>query len=486
MKKTITGIVFAIGMAAVLAAQTGKIVSPKAGDVWTVGNIEAINWNFTGSGTVRLFLMNAAGAKVGNIKTGLALTAGAYLWTVGQLESSATPALPANGYKIQMKLEGAGTLLDAGAGPFEIVTATIIPPAPLPPPTPPPPGNPPPPPPPPGNQPPLVDKFKRLQVNPALMMPLLRVTLPVDGTQVIPPIICPIAWTFPSSAYTDVKIFYYPIGHGDAWGLANAVWITQSTPNDGHFDWKLNGLERTGKYVVRVMTLDGKAHGESGVVTIAAAPLPPEQRVRVVARTPDQMLAKSASLTVKSLDCFYQDCGLATVTVKVRVAAKPADGMADFILSPDVGHPQFGSIFLRCQVEDPITSNKGVFSVSPVYDRWISVKGSGGSAKVREVYPQVVPGGESQVDIVFDLKPPVPLRGQLVTMKMPGDLFSGGKLCKQYFFPKIIVTVHLITQGGDVSAAKMQYLKYNPTDCDLYLVALPIEVNSCQEGVLDW
>lgn len=482
MKKAILGVIVSICFGVALAAQTGKIVSPKAGDIWTAGNVETIAWNHTGSGTVRLFLMDAGGAKAGNIKTGLALTDGAFPWTVGMLENGATAPV-GKGYKIQMKLEGAGTLLDTGAGPFEIVTAAVIPPAPLPePPPPPPPNNPPPPP---ANPPPLV-KLQRLRVNPVLMTPMLRVIKPVDGTQVIAPITCPIQWTLPGSAYTDVKIFYYPVGHGLEWGLANAVWITQSAPNSGFFDWKLGGLERTGKYVVRVMTLDGKVHGESGEVTIAPRELPPEQRVRVVARTPEQMLAKSASLSVKSLDCFYQDCGLATVTVKVRVDAVPAAGVKDFVLSPDVGHPQFGSIYVRCQVQDPVTSNTGVFSVSPAYDRWISLKGGGGSEKVRFVYPQVVPGGESQVDIVFDLKPPVPLRGQVVAMKMPRGLFDAGSYCKQIFFPKIIVTVHLITQAGDVAATKMQYLTYSEKECSLYAVTLPGEVTNCQEGVQDW
>ena len=476
MKKTIMGVVIGIGLAAALAAQTGKIVSPKAGDVWTVGNIEAIMWNHTGSGTVRLFLLNAAGAKVGNIKTGLALNAGTYSWTVGQLESSATPVLPAKGYKIQMKLENAGALLDAGAGPFEIVTATIIPPEPPPPPTPPPPGNPPPPP---GNPPPLVNKLQKLRVNHDQMTTILRVTLPVDGTQVIPPAICHIAWTLPGGGYAKVHIIL--CSNGKPQGF-----IAENTDNDGFFDWKLDGLERTGKYVVRVQTLDGKIHGDSGVVTIAAAPLPPEQHVRVVARTPEQMLAKSASLSVKSLNYLYWDCDLAAVTVKVKVNATPADGVKDFILSPDVGHPQFGSLYLRCQVLDPITSNKGVFSVSPAYDRWISLKGAGGSAKVRTVFPQVVPGGESQIEIVADLKPPVPMRGQLVSLKMPGGLFTGGQACKQIFLPKIIVTVHLITQAGDVSAAMTQYINYDTERCSLHAVALPTEVTNCQEGVQDW
>jgi hypothetical protein len=318
-----------------------------------------------------------------------------------------------------------------------------------------------------------------VHVQPPNMTPMLRVTKPVDGTQVIPPTTCFVAWTLPGSGYDKVNIMLYSNGQPQ-WTIAT------NTENDGFFDWKLDGLERTGKYVVRVMTPDGKIHGDSGVVTIAAKTLPPEQQVHAVARTPEQMLAKSASLSVKRLDCFYQDCGLATVTVRVLVDAVPADGVKDFILSPDVGHPQLGSIYVRCRVEDPLFSSNGSFSVSPAYDRWISLKGGGGSEKVRFVYPQVVPGGQSVVEIVFDLKPPVPLRGQLVIQRMPRDLFGGGKNCRQYYFPKLIVTVHLITQGGDMAAARTQYMTYSEKECDLYSVVLPGEVTNCQEGMQDW
>jgi len=454
------GIVVGIGLGAFLAAQTGKIATPKGSSVWMVGTQEQITWTYSGKCQVRLVLYSQNGAKVGVIKSGLQLSAGAYPWQVGQLEGIATVLPPAKGYRIQLKTENPVSVLSISE-PFEIATAAIIPPEP-------PPGN-----------PPRVARFNRLQANPALMTPILRVTKPVDGTQVIPPIICPIVWTVPGSAYAKVNIILTANGQPQ-WAIA------MNTDNDGSFDWKLDGLERTGKYVVRVQTPDGKIHGDSGVVTIAAGPLPPERHVRTVARTPEQMLAKSASLAVKSLDCFYQECGLATVTVKVGVNAVPAVGVTNFIPSPDVGHPQLGSLYLRCRVENPLTSETGFFSMNPGYDRWISLKGGGGSEKFREVYPKVVPGGESLIEIVFDLKPPVPLRGQLVTMKMPGDLFSGGKLCKQYFFPKIIVTVHLITQCFYVSSARMQYLKYSPAECNLHLVALPIEVNSCQEGVQDW
>ncbi len=473
MKKTIFATAALFFLGAGIAAQTAAITAPKANDVWMLGNKETIHWNYTGNAKVRLVLFGPSGAKVGVIKAGLALSDGAFTWSVGDLEGGGAAPV-AKGYRIRLRLDGSTDTLSTSAE-FEIASASVIPPDPLPPP--PPGGNPPAGDPPGGKK--IFPRDRLRPPDPGLILPILRVSKPVDGTQVIPPIICPINWTLPGSAYDKVNIILYANGQPQ-WNIAT------NTENDGFFDWKLDGLERTGKYVVRVQTPDGKIHGDSGVVTIAANPLPPDQHKRVIARDADTLLAKSATISVKSLNCFFQDCGLATVTVKVRVDATPADGEKDFILSPDVGHPQFGSLFLRCQVEDPLFSQTGAFSVSPGYDGWISLKGGGGSLKVRQVYPQTVPGGDSQFEIVFDLKPPVPLKGQLVVHKMPRDLLGAGNVCKQYYFPKLIVTVHLVTQAGEAVDARMKYMIYSEKDCSVYAVTPPGEVTNCQEGVQDW
>ena len=474
MKKIGFSIAVWLCICAGLAAQSGTITSPMSGanEVWMAGDTKNITWTYSGAATVKLLLFDSTGNKVGPIKSGLSLSAGSHPWTVGTLETGKTVG-PAKGYTLQMvRTDGGVSILLCKAGPFEIATAAIIPPAPLPPP--PPPGT------------PVVLRDRRRIISPVQILPMLRVSQPVDGTQLFPGDSCAIEWSLPGDSYANVMILRYPPGQAHLISSGQGEWIAQSAPNTGSFSWKLSELERTGKCVVRVLSSDGKVHGDSGVVTIASKPLPPNQRVHVVARPADSLMAKSATLSVKRVDCFFKDCALTNVIVHLTVDATPSVGQKDVVLSPDVGHPQLGSLYLRCRLEDPYTDSKGKFTVTPSCDHWVSVKGGGGSWKVREVFPQTIPAGLSEVAVFFDLQPPVPRRGQLVAQKMPSSFLGGGNLCKQYYFQKLIITAHLLTHSGDIAADHKQYLTYSENECPLSSITLPGEVNNCWEGVQDW
>jgi hypothetical protein len=469
MKKIVIGIGILFGAAGWILGQTGDIVSPKAGDVWTTGNVETVKWNFSGSGSVRLFLMDAGGAKVGNIKTGLTLAAGAYPWTVGQLESGgAVP--PAKGYRIQMKLEGAGTLLDTGAGPFEIVMAAVILPAPLPTP----------PPPPPSNNPVLAKRQLQDRIHADSLVPILRVTQPVDGYSVKAGENCHIEWSLPGD-YPMVKIMLVSLSQAGLGRAAQGSEIKASTENDGGFEWQVSDLERTGKFVVRVLTPDYKLYGDSGVVTINSKYLPPDQLVRVRARDVDTLLAQSATISIDKIDfSMIQQGKIQGIGVYVAV-----NSTSDFALSPDVGHPQYGSLYLRCVIENPYTDEQGNFSTHVVMDSIASLKGGGGSLKLHALPTEIAKGPAT---FTSDFHPEYPggAVGQEVVVPMPGDWFSGGKKCFQQYFPKIQVTLHLVTKSGEALASKKIYMIYNTKTWPLSSVFWPVEVNSCQEGIQEW
>jgi hypothetical protein len=203
--------------------------------------------------------------------------------------------------------------------------------------------------------------------------------------------------------------------------------------------------------------------------------------VRVRARDVDTLLAQSAAISIDKIDFSMNQLNkIQGIGVYVAV-----NSTSDFALSPDVGHPQYGSLYLRCVIENPYTDAQGTISTSVVMDSIASLKGGGGSLKLN-VLPHEIAKGPAKFTCDFHPEYPGEVVGQEVVMKMPGDFFGGGKLCKQQFFPKMTITLHLVTKSGEAIAGKKIYLIYDRKTWPLPAVILPGEVNMCQEGIQDW
>ena len=267
MKRLFTVIAAIFCAGSWLLAQSASIKSPKAFDVWTLGSQMKIQWTFSGNAKVRLQLLDSSGKNLGPIKTGLQLKDGGCLWTVGKLESGATVP-PAKGYRIRLKLEGATLVLDPGAGPFEIVSVKVIPPAPVPP------GSPP-------NK--VVVLNPQQKMVPGSMLSLRQkivVHSPKGGDVWKPLSIYTITWEaaknqYPASAYDfDVKL----VGVGNPafppLVLKHSLWVAAkntAASNFYTFDWKFLGSMNipSGKYKVTFQSVkipDFK--GESGVISV--------------------------------------------------------------------------------------------------------------------------------------------------------------------------------------------------------------------------
>jgi hypothetical protein len=251
-----------------LLGQSGTIKSPKAFDVWTLGGQSMIQWTFSGSAKVKLQLFDPNGKKLGPIKSGLQLNAGSFLWTVGKLESGQmVPA--AKGYKIQLiRTDGGTTVLDKGAGPFEIVSASVIPPAPIPP------GNPP-------NQ--MVVLNPKQTIVPGPMLSLRKkivVHSPKGGDAWKPLSSYAVTWEaaknqYPASAYEfNVRLVGVSNPAFTPLVLKQGCWATAkqtSGSNIYSFDWKFLGSMSipSGKYKVAVQsTAIPDFKGESGVISV--------------------------------------------------------------------------------------------------------------------------------------------------------------------------------------------------------------------------
>jgi len=463
-KKLIVLILSMLAMSAALWGQSITVTSPKAADEWCTGSTYTVTWAPSGAMQASVAIrLRVAGSSE---KAPAAFTIangepndGSFSWTV---PNSVSPG----SYFIRVRTDDSTVIGDSAVFKISNCPAQIIPPAPLP------------------DDNPLpsarVTRNFHPTVNPNSLLPVLRVKLPVNGTQLMPGNNCFIAWSLPGG-YPMVKIALIPLSQAQLGITAQGSEIKSSTENDGAFDWQVSSLERTGKFVVRILTPDDKIYGDSGVVTISSKSLPPEQRAHVVARDINTVLAQSAGISINKIDfSTIQPGKIQGIGVYVSV-----NSTSDFVLSPDFGHPQFGSVYLRCMIENPLTDNKGKFSPYNLMDAWASLKGGGGSLKLNAL-PAEIAKGPSKFTVDFHPVYAGEARGQEVVMKMPGDLFSGPKLCRQQFFPKLTITLHLVTKSGEAVASKMIYVIYDTKAWPLSSVILPGEVNSCQDGVQDW
>ena len=470
MKKLLLGIVILIHAPGWILGQSASITAPKANDVWTFGDIETVKWTYSGNCLVRLVLYDPSGAKAGIIKSGLQLTDGAFSWPVGQLEGGASVA-PVKGYRIQLRIDGSGLTLANSAGSFEIAgsPATPVPPSP------PPPGNPPP-----GNPPPanMIVLNRNLRVNPVQITPTLRVNQPGEGATLKPGDTFPITWTL-VGGYNEVKIMMYPAGQPHLARAGQVRWIAENAPNSGSFSWKLDATERTGKYVVRVQTPDDKVFGDSGAFTIASF-----QNLQVTqVRAPDikNLLADQASIDIQLLDYQMLAMGeLNSVGMLVNVNSN-----SGFVLTPALGHPQYGSLYARCVIEVPNTDASGFFTAVKVLDAVYSLKGA--PPFKLEAHPTNIGWAGAKFNAGFDPDCKGQALGQKVVQKMKSGPFEGGKLCILEYYPKLTVTLHLVTKKGEAVAEKSVYLHYDANQWPLSVIVLPGEVNSCpKKGMQNW
>ena len=121
MKKHIAFAVI-LGLAALTAfGQTAKFTAPKSGESWALDTPQAITWTWNGAANIKLLLFSQSGGSLGVIKSGMALGAGSYTWTVGTLENGKKVAV-GNDYKVRILTIPDNTLLAIGPA-FSIIAA---------------------------------------------------------------------------------------------------------------------------------------------------------------------------------------------------------------------------------------------------------------------------------------------------------------------------------------------------------------------------
>jgi len=123
MKKIFNLVSIVLVLVAPLAAQTVTVTSPNGNESWVLGTPHNITWNCTnaGSATVNITLRNSGG-KVGDIKTGFALSSGSWPWlSVGKLENG-TVVAPGTDYTVRINIVGLNTRDDSDSA-FSITGA---------------------------------------------------------------------------------------------------------------------------------------------------------------------------------------------------------------------------------------------------------------------------------------------------------------------------------------------------------------------------
>ena len=279
--------------------------------------------------------------------------------------------------------------------------------------------------------------------------------------------------------YANVAIYLYPAGQSHLVNAGQAVTLSALTGNDGFFSWKLTGTERTGKHVVRVQTPDGKIFGDSGAFTIAADTNVTLARVQA----PDisTMLATQANVFIQSLNYRIFNKGeVQEVDMAVEVNSD-----SDFILTPLVGHPKYGSLYVRCVIEVPHTEKSGFFTANKIVDAIFSLKGA--SPFKLNVHPKNIGRGQGTFSASFVPDCKGQALGQAVAITMKSTLLEGGKLCISQYYPKLTVTLHLVTRNGEAVAERSVYLRYDSREWPLENMILPGEVNGCtNKGFQEW
>ncbi|MCU0236487.1 MAG: GPI anchored serine-threonine rich family protein [Acidobacteria bacterium] len=441
---------------------TIKVTSPKSGDEWCPGSTYSITWTKTGvmPATVDIRLRSAGSANSAPdalVIANNAANSGSFSWTI-------PGSLPTGDYFVLVNTANPASIPICPL--FKIVNCLTQPVPPVIPPGNPPPGN-------------MVVLNRNQRVDPALITPSLRVGQPQAGAVLKPGDTVPIAWTLTGGGYNQVKIMMYPAGQPHLARAGQVRWIAQNAPNSGVFSWKLNASERTGKHVIRVQTPDDKIFGDSGAFAISAV----QNLTLTQVRAPDSktLLADHAAIDIEELVHGMFDKG-DVKGVELTVRATSSSG---FVLTPLLGHPQYGSLYARCVVEVPRTAKDGSFTAVKVHDAVYSLKGA--PPFKLSAHPTKIGWANASFRVYFDPDLQGKAAGQKVAIKQKSGVLEGGKLCIAEYFPKLTITLHLATQSGEAVAQKSIYILYDLAGGPMDFMVLPGEVEVCSKrGKQNW
>jgi hypothetical protein len=229
MKKTLTGMIIVLAMAAMAWAQTANLTAPNGGEKWLLKSKHKITWTYTGNTAIKLLLIHKGGILEGAIKTGLQLNAGAFEWTVGVLEDGKT--VPAkNDYKVRIK--AGNTLLDVSKNTFTIYDS------------------------------PLYTNFQvQTNIIYANIHGAMKVTSPVKNDKWTIGGTYKITWDKGGSGDTKVGISLYRQGKF-------VYAIPGFFANTGSHTWTIPGSISIGDYVIKVFTIGDKFQAESGLFSV--------------------------------------------------------------------------------------------------------------------------------------------------------------------------------------------------------------------------
>jgi hypothetical protein len=448
---------------------TITVTSPAAGISWCKDNAYTITWTQSGGmqATVAIRLRVAGSSEADPAAATICNgdpNDGSYSWKIPN-------SIPDGQYFIRVRTDDSTVIGDSA--PFKVVNCQAQP---VPPPPPPPPPNNPPPSPPPDN---LIVTRNNPAINPATILPTLRVIHPASGAVLSQGNEFRITWTLPGGLYNEVKIMSYPAGQPGLAQAGQVRWIAKNAPNTGSFKWKLEPTERTGKHVVRVQTLDDKVYGDSGEFTIN--PLQTSNTVHLRAMDVKDMLAVKATIDIERLDHgIYSNGDIQGVGMIVR-----AQSPAGFVLTPLFGHPKYGSLYARCVIEVPRTAKDGSFTAIKVHDAVYSLKGA--PPFKLDAHPTQIGWAADSFNANFDPDCQGLATGQKVAIKQKSSALEGGKLCIAEYYPKLTVTLHLVTQNGEAIAEKSIYIRYDLDRGPKEVMVLPGEVDACtKKGMQNW
>ncbi len=121
MRKKLAYVMLCTLCAAAGFGQSAVFTEPKAGTTLVMGSAQLIAWNSSGGASVKLVLVSKSDGTQWIIKSGIAISAGSWAWTVGALESGKT-APAGTSYLVRMQKMADDTIL-AKSGLFSIVAA---------------------------------------------------------------------------------------------------------------------------------------------------------------------------------------------------------------------------------------------------------------------------------------------------------------------------------------------------------------------------
>jgi uncharacterized repeat protein (TIGR03803 family) len=192
-----------------ISAPFVAVTSPNGGEEWQRGTTQTITWGSSGVADVKIQLRKGS-AVYSTITPSTPAAGGSYSWAVPKSQPVAA------NYRIRIVSTEASAVADVSDANFTI--------------------------------------FK----------PSITVTSPAAGSVWVRNTTQAITWTTKGTVDGNVKIQLYK-------GFIKKLDITTSTENTGSFDWLIPAGLATGTYTIRVVTVDNKVKGKSGVFTITSS-----------------------------------------------------------------------------------------------------------------------------------------------------------------------------------------------------------------------